>query len=110
VAGVRISAAVEVSGSLEPRRQKLFDVAAAPRIWQPGLSTLVGDDDQCWDRLDPEPLHELGPLIGVDVNDLEGLVVRASLKYLGHETFDPATTPRRCRMEEEKARLGGYVS
>jgi hypothetical protein len=102
---------LEVSvDSGEPRRQKLFDVAAALGIRQPGLSTLVGDHYQGGDRLDPEPLDEFGLLVGVDVDDLERLVVRAPLQHLGHEPLHPATAPRRCGVEEEEARLCGDVS
>lgn len=102
----RTYATVVVSvGSSEPRAEKPFDVAAALRVREPGLGTLVGDDDQGWDRLDPEPIDEIGLLVGVDVKDPEGLVVRAPLEYLRDESFDPSTASGGRRVEEEEARL-----
>ncbi len=81
-------------GSSEPRSQELLYVAAALRVREPGLGTLIGDDDQSWNRLDPELLDEIGLLIGVDVKDREGLMVRAPLEDLRDEPFDPAAASR----------------
>jgi len=65
---------VEVSvDSLKAKAREMLDVAAALGIRQPGLSTLVGDHDQGWGSSQSGTLDEFGLLVGVDVEDLEGL-------------------------------------
>ena len=73
------------------------------------MGTLVGYDDQGRDRLDPEPLDEIGLLIGVDVKDRESLMVRAPLEDLRDEPLDPAAASGSRRVEEEETRFAGEL-
>jgi hypothetical protein len=49
------------------------------------LDAAVVDDEQGRQRLDPEPLDQVGTLAGVDPGDLERVVVSSPLKHLRKE-------------------------
>src|SRR5207302_1155070 len=69
------------------------------------LRPLVRDDDERRDRLDLEPLDQFGVGVGVDAQELEGVVIGPPLQNLREETLDATAASRRRRMEEEQARL-----
>jgi hypothetical protein len=77
---------------MEPRGEKSFDVATTLRVREPGLRTSVGDDDERRNGLDLEALDQLRVRVGVDAEDLEGVVIRPSLEHLGEEALDPPAT------------------
>src|SRR5204862_143280 len=55
-------------------------------------------------ELDPKLLDQVGTPVDVDAQELEGLVVPASLQDLGEKAFDAARAARGRRVEEDELR------
>jgi hypothetical protein len=91
------------AGLLQPGAERVLDVRAATRLFEPGADALVLDHEERGQPLDPKPLGQIRPLARVDVEDVEVLEVAASLENLGEEPFGPARTTRLTRVEEHES-------
>src|SRR5437868_601996 len=92
------------NASLKPGREEVLDVFASAGE-QTSLHAAVLDHAQRRQLFDAKLLRELGPLVDVDVVDLERFVVPASLEHLREVRLDAAATARLVRVEEDEARL-----
>lgn len=92
--GPRGSSATRMPDSVQPARQKAFDLAAAARRLQPSGDRFPLDHDERRDPFDPEALEQIGAFFLRNLHDLEGGVIPPALQDLGEESFDAPTVTR----------------
>jgi hypothetical protein len=102
-----VSSTGQFNPLVQPGLEQLLDLAAAPRRREPGPDAPVRDHEERRERVDAEPVGEVGPLIDRNAHEIERLVVPSALEHLGDVGFGASAPSRVGREEEEELRLDG---